>query len=453
MSKLFEKFSIGGINALPRFGKRNDNPLMISEVEHRNISSQPVGVYIHIPFCLSICPFCMLRRGAKKNNAVEESYISAVIGELKNKVDVFKIERSDCLYIGGGTPSVMSETQIFRLITEFKKIVKTTDDFEITFEGEAQTLKKKEKLEMLKSIGVSRISFGVQTFDNTVRTLLGRTDTLDDVYELLASAANIGIEDINIDYMYNLPGTTLDFIEKDLEIVDRIAVTSIDCHPLKYISCSSGLLKRIKDQNLSIPDASLRIAMFSLINKRLIAQKFEMQFADQYSKLNRPGNNIYMQHLYGLRGGEYIGIGAGARGHIYNCGYSNFVDIEKYLHNSKNMLPLYEKVVDASMIDNYIACFPKRNDVLKNTEIDQSKNSSYYYQKLNTLKENKLLKNSTVGWMLTDKGMEWYQNIQEFLLSPRQHTLHLETIISREEKLKTFDGYFSNAGMILKTFS
>lgn len=444
----FEQFSLASVNALPRFGSRGYNPEILKTSIQVYRPLHPVGIYIHIPFCKTICPFCMLRRRAKKSDIVPNEYIDALLKELKEKFKIFKPDRIDCLYIGGGTPSVMSSQQIKYLIQNVLLLTDTTEDFEITFEGEAQTLGQMEILNTLKEVNVKRISFGVQTFDNAIRKLLGRTDSIEDINKLLTNAKKLNFEDINIDYMYNLPGTNVSFIDKDFDIIESLPVTSVDCHPLKYTSCSTSLLRSIKDKELSIPDAKLRIKMFNTIRDRLANKNYFAQFTDQYCRLANFKGNIYMQHLYGLRGGEYIGVGAGSRGHIAGFGYTNIMDMREYVIRLNKNEHVYDRIIEAPMLDNYIACFPKRNDLLKKTAIKKSIFQNYYYQKLNKLTETGAIIENKDGWLLTNVGLQWYQNLQEVLLSPTQKKLHNETSKVRGGKLNVFGNYFKNCGTL-----
>ena len=138
MTSKYDFFSISGVNALPRFGQQaKPNNIIIDNILP---SSSELSLYIHIPFCKTICQFCMLRKGSKSVNEVPDNFIDSLLLEAElykkslNKVPI------NSLYFGGGTPSMLSAKQFEQIINTLDKIFSFNDDIEITFEGEASSL-------------------------------------------------------------------------------------------------------------------------------------------------------------------------------------------------------------------------------------------------------------------------------------------------------------------------
>ena len=443
MKGRFEYFSISGVNALPRFADENINPDIIQEL--RPLGSS-ISLYIHIPFCKSICHFCMLRKGAKAVESIPDSFISTVLNDLSLHIDTFKDITISSVYFGGGTPSMLHPSQFTKIISSIACNFKLDPKLEISFEGEATSLNNPSLLLCLKQNSVRRISYGVQTFDPALRELLGRTDTIKDLFNLRNSLDKYGFDEVNIDYIYSLPNTDRRFIEKELQILNKYCPTSIDCHPLKYISCSSFMLDAIKANRMEIPNAELRINLFNDIRSWCLNNNYQEQFVDQYSTRKLKNTNKYMRHLYGLDGGEYIGIGPGARSHYGNYGFTKYQNFHEYSRAlQENIYPIH-RIAYAPHSDNYITCFPKRNDLLTLNDIMSSQQSSYFIKILSQLTNDGYLKFSDDGYQLTALGLSWYQNLQELLLSERQRKNHSLNIKKRSQKFEKYNNYFDKIG-------
>jgi coproporphyrinogen III oxidase-like Fe-S oxidoreductase len=443
---MFNKFSISGINALPRFG---NSKLPESKLNNLKPISKTIALYIHIPFCKSICQFCMLRRGAKAVKQVPNEYIGAIVNDLRFHQTNLKDCNISSIYFGGGTPSMLSPSQFEFILSTIKSSYSVCENAEITFEGEPSSLKDIELLSCLKINGVKRISFGLQTFNLELRELLGRTDTIEEIDELFSILSKHNFKEVNVDYLYSLPSTTPDFIYHELERLILLGPTSIDFHPLKYISCSKYMLQNVIDKKYLVPDAGMRIEMYNVIRGWNLKNGYKEQFVDQYSIYENTETNKYMRHLYGLDGGEYLGIGPGARSHIGNIGFTKIQNIDNYISLLTEYKSPIEKSVIAPLIDNFITCFPKRNDSLSVSVIEQSSDPGFYLKSFQTFQEAGYVELSDFNYKLTDLGLNWYQNLQEILLSPTQRIRHQENIRERILKFSNYGNYFDNIGEIL----
>jgi len=446
MSDKYKFFSISGINALPRFSQNNSDDQNSEIIRPK---SSKVSLYIHIPFCKTICRFCMLRRGAKSVNAIPDSFIDVLISESKLYQKTLNETKIDSIYFGGGTPSMLNYRQFEKILTELKKILNLNHDIEITFEGEPNSLNNYDLLKSLKENNVQRVSFGLQTFDEKIREFLGRTDKIAEIYELREKLQKLQFKEVNVDYLYNLPGTDIEFIKKDLTKLKKFSPDSIDFHPLKYISCSKFMLREIVNNQIVVPSSKLRIQMFKTIRSWCFDNNYNEQFADQYSRFGLDNSNKYMKHLYGLEGGEYIGLGPGARSHYGDYGFSNIQNLHDYISQTKSGLKPIDRITHAPLNDNYITCFPKRNDKLFQADINKTSNPPYFNQKINYLILLDYVVKKEGAFSLTKEGLNWYQNIQEDLLSENQKTNHIESILKRKTKLEEFNGYFDTLGGVL----
>lgn len=438
----YNSFSVSGVNALPRFG----NGIQTETKENLSPYSKAVALYIHIPYCRSICQFCMLRRGAKTVKSIPDHFIDVLVSEFY----LYRSQLEECnisaIYFGGGTPSMLNCKQLDRLMLSLRKTFIIRDDVEITFEGEPVSLNNEDLLNSLLANNIQRISFGLQTFNKSLRALLGRTDKISDVFNTRELIDRKGFRELNVDYLYYLPSTGVSFLENELKQMCELSPNSIDCHPLKYISCSTNMLEEMRNKKLVVPSHNERILLFNHIREWCKQNGYIEHFVDQYSRLDKKNSNLYMQHLYGMNGGEYIGFGPGARSHFKDIGFQNNQNVDIYLNNIRAGKKPYIRNVWAAMSDNYITCFPKRNDTLLTGDIQKSSAPDYFFEQLNNLTNRGYLQKKNGGYIMSKNGLNWYQNLQEELLSIEQRANHISTAKKRMSKFQRFGEYFNNIG-------
>lgn len=440
----FENFSIQTVTALPRFG--SEDRIEIGGQAYMVLPHPgSISLYINIPFCRTICRFCMLRKAAKISEDVPQSFVDLLKSELKQRAKTFRENDVASIYFGGGTPSLLNGIQVADIINTIFKYYSISSEIEISIEGEAHSFNNIHFLKSLKGSNINRISFGLQTMDQNMRTFLGRTDSLTDVFSLKKKLDKIGFDDVNVDYLYNLPGTDTHFIEKDIRMVLDLGFDSIDCHPLKYISCSSNMLTDIVKLNLTLPDMNERISMFWIMRNMILEQMNE-QFVDQYTKTDVNLTNLYIRHLNGLDGGQYAGFGPGSRSHYGDYGLMNARTNHEYFNGVSEYGNAVEMMCHSTQIDNYITRLPKRNDFIDTATVNKSVYAEHFIRILNDLSNLEYLKIKDNKFSLTELGLSWYQNLQEVLLVPSQLERHIESTNIRAEKLKKYNDFFDTIG-------
>jgi len=183
----------------------------------RNVTgSRRAQLYVHLPFCETICTFCPIHKYQLGPSSPVDKYIDALKTELRalSELPVVKQLRFESIYFGGGTPSVTSD----RHLAEIMEVIHDAfplDSPQATFEGHIRTLTR-EKIRFVRTLGFNRLSAGVQTFDPALRRALNLTASGEEIRACLETAREEGFEDFNIDLMFNLPGQTKAIWEKDL---------------------------------------------------------------------------------------------------------------------------------------------------------------------------------------------------------------------------------------------
>ncbi len=181
-----------------------------------------VGVYVHVPFCERVCPYCdfaVVATGRRKP-AGEERYVDALLRELELRCPVFAGRRLASLYLGGGTPSLLAPGQVARIIDAVRATFVSDAPVEITLEVNPSSLER-SRLPGFREAGVGRVSIGVQSFDDATLKRLGRAHRVDEARRSLSACRAAGFEAISLDLIFGAPGQSADVFERDLaELLD-----------------------------------------------------------------------------------------------------------------------------------------------------------------------------------------------------------------------------------------
>lgn len=283
-----------------------------------------LGLYLHLPFCISKCPYCDFNSYQLKEDNQISSYISALYQEITTYSKKLKKSNIKTIYLGGGTPTILSGVQISNIL-EFCKSKFTIDkDAEITIEANPGTLDGK-KLKLLIESGINRLSLGAQSFNNLFLKKLGRIHNTQDIIDSYYLARKEGFNNINIDIMFALPDQTTE----DLQITLKKAVSLKPDHLSLYnltIKSGTEYYKKYKKGKLKLPTEDEEFDMYNWAIKFLEESGFEhyeiSNFARPYKRSMH--NLIYWQNK------PYLGIGAGAYSFIKGYRYMNYESPARY---------------------------------------------------------------------------------------------------------------------------
>ncbi|MBS5115588.1 MAG: radical SAM family heme chaperone HemW [Erysipelotrichaceae bacterium] len=282
------------------------------------------ALYIHIPFCLSICTYCDFSKLYYKKEWVQK-YLQALKQEmLQNMVQ----ETIDTIYIGGGTPSSLDEEDLETLLKMIKPYAKNVLEYSIELNPETMNI---NKLKLLKKYGVTRLSIGVQTFNEKILKKINRQHSNQQVFDLINQARLLGFEDISIDLMYNLPNQTIQDIQNDLKLVKELN--------LKHISYYSLILEEhtilYNQDYTSMSDEEEYACNCLIINEleKMGLKRYEISnFA--YKGYESLHNLVYWHHY------DYYGFGLGAHGFINHKRYYNTRKLTDYFNG---IFKIYEE--------------------------------------------------------------------------------------------------------------
>lgn len=284
------------------------------------MQTKPTSAYVHIPFCTQICYYCDFSKVFIKNQPVD-SYLEHLIEEY----DSYDIKKLRTLYIGGGTPTALSATQLAFLLEKLTDKLDLSYLEELTIEANPGDLDQ-EKIAVLKDSPVNRVSLGVQTFNDRMLKQIGRSHTEKDIYENIANLKKAGFDNISIDLIYALPKQTMEDVKINVAKAIALDIPHMSLYSL-ILENHTVFMNRMRRGKLPLPKEDLEAEMFEYIIAELEKAGFEHYEISNFSK---PGFESRHNLMY-WDNAEYYGIGAGASGYVNGVRYKNHGPIRHYL--------------------------------------------------------------------------------------------------------------------------
>ncbi len=273
------------------------------------------SAYIHIPFCNNICSYCDFSK-----MFYDKKIVKKYLEELKNDINTnYKGEKLNTIYIGGGTPSALSISELKELF-DIIKVLKLKQNYEFTIECNFDSITK-EKLDLFKQVGINRISFGLESINKNNLIFLERSLSKTKVEEIIKYCNRIGLSNINVDLIYAIPNESLEVLEKDLDFI-----LSLD---IKHISTYSLIIEdhtKLKIKNVEEIDEDIDNDMYKLICSKL--SDFNHYEISNFAKegFESKHNLVYWHNE------EYYGFGLSASGYEGTIRYTKTKSITKYLN-------------------------------------------------------------------------------------------------------------------------
>ncbi len=264
-------------------------------------SLPPLSLYVHLPWCLQKCPYCDFNSHALHGDLPEQRYIDALCADLEHALPLIWGRSVHSIFIGGGTPSLFSPSAIARLISDLRARVRLEADCEITLEANPGTFET-DRFHGFREAGVTRLSVGVQSFNNAHLNALGRVHNRDQALAAVKEAGE-AFETFNLDLMYALPGQTLAQLQEDVDTALALAPPHLSVYHLTIEP--NTVFAKFPPQ---VPEDDDAYAMLDLITERTLAAGLHRYEVSAYA---RDGHRCWHNLNY-WQFGDYLGIGAGA---------------------------------------------------------------------------------------------------------------------------------------------
>ena len=303
------------------------------------------GLYIHIPFCKSRCIYCGFYSTTAEQ--MKQAYVDAVCREMELRNAIYEKEGKDVsktiatVYLGGGTPSQLSPTQLQQLFDAIARHYDVNNDAEITIECNPDDVTE-AFAELLQSLPVNRVSMGAQTFDDDRLQFIHRRHTSEQVTTAIQRLREKGIHNISVDLMYGFPEETLEEWEHDIQQALALNVEHISAYALTYEE-GTPLYRLLEEGKVKEINEERSLAMYDRLIDRLQEAGYEHY---EISNFSRKGwrsrhNSSYWQLV------PYIGIGAAAHSYDGRQRQWNIADINSYInHIQQGIVPAEEELLD-----------------------------------------------------------------------------------------------------------
>ncbi|KQV78926.1 radical SAM family heme chaperone HemW [Rhizobacter sp. Root1221] len=261
----------------------------------------PLALYVHLPWCIKKCPYCDFNSHESRGPVAEAAYLAALRADLEAVLPLVWGRRVHSVFIGGGTPSLFSPEAIDQLITDLRARLPFEPGIEITMEANPGTFER-DRFKAFRAAGVTRLSIGVQSFDDELLKALGRVHDAAQAHAAVAEARE-HFETFNLDLMYALPGQSVDRFAADL---DRALAHEPPHLSVYHLTIEPNTL--FAKYPPVVPDDDTASDMLDVITERTAAAGLERYEVSAFAK---PGHRC-QHNLNYWQFGDYLGIGAGA---------------------------------------------------------------------------------------------------------------------------------------------
>jgi len=278
-------------------------------------------LYVHIPFCLKICPYCSFFKERLDRNKTQR-FLDALLAELDQE-SARHLLQPQTIFFGGGTPSALTTSQLEYLLSGMRERLDLSALSEWTMEMNPATVSL-EKAQMLRSLGVNRISMGVQSWDPAILSILGRVHTAAQAERSYGILREAGFDNVNLDLMFAIPTQTRAQWEATLEKTIALAPEHISAYCLTYEEDTDFFLRFQAGEY--VQDAAWDADLFEMTLDRLEAAGYEPY---EISNHARPGREC-LHNLAYWEGADYLGLGPSA---FSTCGtnrWQNISDVQEY---------------------------------------------------------------------------------------------------------------------------
>src|SRR5262245_44038391 len=317
-------------------------PEVIDALDQAPRTEDPLGLYLHIPFCRKRCKFCYFKVYTDKNASEIERYLNALIkeNELYSRTRAFQGRQLRFAYFGGGTPSYISEKQLDYLVEGLNRHVSWEHAEEVTFECEPGTLRK-QKLETLRQIGVTRLSLGIEHFDDDILQANGRAHLSPEIYQAYAWAREVDFPQINVDLIAGMMGESEEKWRETVRRTIELDPDSVTIYQME-LPYNTVISREMIEKGLDSPiaDWPTKRRWVDYAFEQFQEHGYQVISAYTLATTRKPCRFTYTDSLW--HGGDMIGLGVSSFSHFDGVHFQNAHNFEEYLRLLEaEQLPLW----------------------------------------------------------------------------------------------------------------
>lgn len=283
-----------------------------------------LGLYIHVPFCAQKCNYCDFNSYKIEEKNQKTDYLISIRKEMELYKEEFKNKEFTSVFLGGGTPSILTPEELTTLMENIYSNFNIGKDAEITMECNPGTLDK-AKLKAIKSLGINRLSMGLQVTQDHHLKYIGRIHTYEQFEKNYKDAIEVGINNINVDLMYSLPNQSFDEWKETLNKIINLNPSHISAYSL-ILEEGTKFYDMYLNKEFELNDEEVDINIYNYTIDTLYKNGYHQYEISNYAK---EGYECKHNIVY-WKCDNYLGLGPGASGYINNYRYSNICDIKGY---------------------------------------------------------------------------------------------------------------------------
>ncbi|MBD0260587.1 MAG: radical SAM family heme chaperone HemW [Cytophagales bacterium] len=303
------------------------------------LAGQPgINLYIHIPFCIQICDYCFYMKELAKSKSQIDEYVDFLCKEIQLVSEVYGLKRRrvNSIYVGGGTPSILTEVQFKKLI-EALHTHHAIDNPEFTFEAEPGTFNR-NKLEWYRDHGINRISMGVQSFDDEIIKLSSRKHTARQAIHSIRMVQEADSFQLNIDLLSGLAGETMDSWCRSLDVALAHQVGMLTVYKMKAYANTVFFKKGVHKKEIELPTSEQEIEFMKKALEKIQEAGYHRWTTFAYTHDGH--THAYVENTW--RGQDLIAYGVSSFGKIGNVNYQNSNNLPTYYEKiNGNAMPLF----------------------------------------------------------------------------------------------------------------
>lgn len=364
----------------------------------------PRAVYIHIPFCTKKCYYCDFNTYARQGQPVID-YLQALEREMAETVRHLPPGRVETIFVGGGTPTVLSPSEMGFLLEAIRRYFPFhPETVEFTMEANPGTTEE-EKLAVMRAYGVNRLSFGAQTFDRDLLAAIGRIHTPDDIERSLTLARKAGFTNLSLDLMFGLPNQTMATLDATISHALALELAHCSIYGLK-VEENTPFFEWEKRGQLPLPSEEEEADMYRHIVDRFRAAGYVHY---EISNFALPGRESRHNTTY-WRNEPYYGLGAGAHGYAGGVRHVNVKGVQAYIAATAAGLPRQETVPVSreEAMEDFMMVGLRMREGVRDTDFREQFGlglEEAFRDPLHRLTSAGLLEQTAQGFRLTDEGL------------------------------------------------
>lgn len=370
-----------------------------------------LGLYVHIPFCERKCNYCDFNSSVSKEGQ-RSKYLKTLIEEIKRVSLSYKNNNVDSIFIGGGTPSILSVNEITVLVSALKDNFSIENNLEFTIEANPNSIDE-EKLKTYLGIGINRISFGAQSFQDKELEILGRIHRAKDIYKVINLSKKVGFKNVSLDLMEGIPLQTMDSFMDSLNKAVELDVNHISVYGL-IIEEDTIFYKWYKEGTLSLPSEETERKMYRECKRFLKDNEY---FQYEISNFSKKGFESKHNLKY-WEGKDYLGLGLGSHSKVNNKRFENVSSYSDYLDlikNNKSTIINIENLKEQDLINEYIVFGIRKTKGINLLGFKKTFNLNFlkeYSQEIDKNVKNGYIKVNDDYLFLTDLGMDFSNKVE-----------------------------------------